>query len=205
MVPVFRATKNCFTAPVLLYVIYVSGVLELIVVVFITLSTIIEKPIERRSSRFTEGQIVVVRSGDNRALLSIVASRYVAAFLWQCQRYSMRQKVSPCLCTVRYWHNHIGVYITRWTSCASIHHEDDCSETEKVNSLQISYYESRRLCWQPFFAAVTLSCKLPYLEPWAVNVNAVSLPVAKHNTPESCWVILYGNVYDVSLRVHFLP
>lgn len=29
-----------------------------------------------------------------------------------------------------------------------------------------------------------------------------SLPVAKHNTPESCWVILYGKVYDVT---DFIP
>lgn len=27
--------------------------------------------------------------------------------------------------------------------------------------------------------------------------NALTCPVAKHNTPESCWVILYGKVYDV--------
>jgi len=36
---------------------------------------------------------------------------------------------------------------------------------------------------------------------WSNN-SALIYPVAKHNTAESCWVVLYGNVYDVT---RFLP
>jgi cytochrome b involved in lipid metabolism len=32
--------------------------------------------------------------------------------------------------------------------------------------------------------------------PWPLIV-LISVTVAKHNTKDSCWVILYGNVYDV--------
>jgi hypothetical protein len=40
-------------------------------------------------------------------------------------------------------------------------------------------------------------------ETVAVHVTDM-LSVAKHNTKESCWVILYGNVYDVSHRRYSL-
>lgn len=42
---------------------------------------------------------------------------------------------------------------------------------------------------------------LPQFE-WDALLTIFSLIVAKHNTAESCWVILYGNVYDVT---DFIP
>jgi L-lactate dehydrogenase (cytochrome) len=39
----------------------------------------------------------------------------------------------------------------------------------------------------------------PSLIEWGLLMHS---PVAKHNTAESCWVVLYGNVYDVT---RFLP
>ena len=48
---------------------------------------------------------------------------------------------------------------------------------------------------------------LPYKSSWDEKKNcsyslSTSSLVAKHNSPDSCWVILYGNVYDVT---EFLP
>lgn len=40
------------------------------------------------------------------------------------------------------------------------------------------------------------ACLLPLDD--MISNELTSFTVSKHNTPESCWVILYNNVYDVS-------
>lgn len=38
-----------------------------------------------------------------------------------------------------------------------------------------------------------------------LTINLGRSTVAKHNTQESCWVILYGKVYDVWIRLSLFP
>ena len=55
------------------------------------------------------------------------------------------------------------------------------------------------LLLRPLFGSTAL---IPRVTRCVQYLNALCSLVAKHNTPESCWVILYGNVYDVGLSFH---